>query len=336
MELEGEGDRSTGRLLQRITDFYKKRGFLDVEVTLETRGDDTDTTRYLVFHVVEGERVVVTSRSYPCFRPEDARDLHDGGPQSASEIGGEIDSFLQDDLPGADLLRNPDATGLDRRLGGASGTHGGSSPSPVDLDPTATYFEDSYESALEHVRDLYRNEGFLHAEVGPVQLGEREQACRPDRAHGVTCESKMSLSIPVRLGPRTRLWDIAFSGARKITETDLTKAAELKLGEPVSTLALEEATRKIRVAYAQAGFVYADVRNTLESSPDSWRARVRFDVTEGEQVIVRGIVIRGNRHTHDDVIRARMATHRRSARARRRVQLDASCLRAPRQRADSV
>jgi outer membrane protein insertion porin family len=111
----------------------------------------------------------------------------------------------------------------------------------------------------------------------------------------------------VKLGPRTHLWDISFAGARRLTERALSKSANLKLGEPVSALKLEDATRRLRDAYRAEGFAYADVRNTLEPSPDHSRARVHFDVSEGEQVLVRGIVLRGNRLTDEDVIRARFA-----------------------------
>ncbi|HWL85553.1 MAG TPA: BamA/TamA family outer membrane protein, partial [Polyangiaceae bacterium] len=46
---------------------------------------------------------------------------------------------------------------------------------------------------------------------------------------------------------------------------------------------------------------------TLDESLDHTRARVRFDITEGEQVIVRQIVIQGNDLTREGVIRRRIA-----------------------------
>jgi outer membrane protein assembly factor BamA len=50
-----------------------------------------------------------------------------------------------------------------------------------------------------------------------------------------------------------------------------------------------------------------DVKYALEPSPDRTRARVRFIVSEGEQVIVRQIVVRGNKATNTAAIERRVA-----------------------------
>jgi outer membrane protein assembly factor BamA len=55
------------------------------------------------------------------------------------------------------------------------------------------------------------------------------------------------------------------------------------------------------------GYYYVDVKYTLEPSPDNTRARVRFDVTEGEQVIVSDIAFRGLEVTRESVVRRRIA-----------------------------
>ena len=71
-------------------------------------------------------------------------------------------------------------------------------------------------------------------------------------------------------------------------------AADVKLGSWVSTVKLEEARRRVVDAYKEEGYAFVDVKYVLEQSPDRTRARVRFVVSEGEQVIVRKIVVRGN------------------------------------------
>ena len=38
--LEEDGDRSGSKLASKLVEFYQKRGYHDVEVKLETRGDD--------------------------------------------------------------------------------------------------------------------------------------------------------------------------------------------------------------------------------------------------------------------------------------------------------
>ncbi len=342
--LDGEADRSPSHLADKVRAFYEKRGFLDAQVRVETRGDDDSPVRLLVFHVEEHDPVHVTGRRYPCLRVEAIKKLTEGGPRSSSEIGTQIDSYLEEELPGADFLVNPNPKGLDATIGGGAG---GSRPVPMDLHPDSVYVAGTYERAIEHVQELYRSEGFLHAQVGPVQVlrarcdphsppracvplplprarkdvcaydpaglpvtddaPDPALSCRPDAARGVLCAPTEELVIPVKLGPRTRLYDIAFTGVKSTTEQDVASAAAVILGEPVSNVKLEDARRRISDWYKELGYFYVDVKYALEPSADNSRARVRFDVTEGDQVIVHDIVFRGLDKTRESVVRRRVA-----------------------------
>jgi outer membrane protein insertion porin family len=347
--LADEADRSPGHLVQKVKAFYMARGFLDVETTLETRGDDVPSAKtvYLVFHVLEHRRVAVVSRAYPCLKEDVLRRLPGGAPDSPKAIGDVIDAFLEDDLPGAGLVSTPDPRGLDAVLDGPDSAMRGDRAVPIDLDPDAVFVAETYDRAVLHVQELFRNEGFLHAQVGPVQVIRRrcdprsppgecrpialphppadtcaydatgvpiedtrvdsQLTCVPDRAHGVECERRVSLRIPVKLGPRTTLYDEAFRAAYSIDEKKLAAAAKLTLGTFVSSLVLEDARRRVVDAYREEGFAYADVKVNLDESLDHTRARATFEVVEGPQVIVDRIVIRGNEVTSEVVIRRRLA-----------------------------
>lgn len=346
LDLEAETDRTPNHLVQKIRDYYVKHGFLDAEVRLETRGTNKDPINYLVFHIVERQPVAVAARSYPCLREDDVRKLSEGGPTSAKNIGSEIDSYLEEELPGNDLLVPPNPKGLDRTIARPLGATG-ARPAPLELSPDTVYAPETYERAVQHVQELYRSEGFLAAQVGPVQVLRRRchprsppgecrpmplpenppdvctydatgvplpvapleqgSTCTPDPTRGVTCESRVWLRIPVKIGPRTQLWDIAFTGARALPPSKLSQAADVKLGSWVSTVKLEEARRRISDAYKEEGYAFVDVKYTLEQSPDRTRARVRFQIAEGEQVFVRQIVVRGNVFTKTSAIERRIA-----------------------------
>lgn len=358
LDLEEETDRTPNHLVQKLTDFYVKHGFLDVDVKVEQRGAPSpaagtgegrppgDGLTFLVFHIEEGARVQVAARSYPCLREADVKKLTEGGPTSARAIGSEIDSYLEEELPGADLIAPPKPGALDQTIAKPLGATG-ARPAPLDLEPRSAYVPETYERAVQHVQELYRSEGYLSAEVGPVQVIRRrchprsppgecvpipvpaegadictydaiglplpvpplEQGttCVPDPAHGIECEARVWLRIPVKLGPRTQLWDVTFAGAEAIAPARLAEAAGVKLGEYASRVKLEEARRRVVDAYKEEGYAFADVKYSLEQSPDHTRARVRFAVSEGEKVIVRDIVLRGNVFTRDSVIRKRIA-----------------------------
>lgn len=346
--LDTETDRSATHLADKLVAFYQKRGFLDVEVRPELRGTETDPVQVLLFHVVEHSRVAVVARQYPCLKPEAVRHLSNGGPRSSAEIGTEIDSYLEEELPGAELLVDPDPKSVSVNVGaGAGDIATGARPVPIDLKPDATFVADTYDRAAQHVQELYRNEGFLHATVGPVQVVRAQCdrhsppgkcialplpaiptdvctydaaglpqpvqpldssfTCRPGGARDVECAPTMQLVIPVKLGPRTQIWDIAFTGVKSASEKDVADAAQVPVGDFVSTAQLDDARRRIVDWYKELGYFYVDVKYTLEPSLDNTRARVRFDVTEGDQVIVSDITIRGLDTTRESVVRRRIA-----------------------------
>jgi outer membrane protein insertion porin family len=360
LDLEADKDRSPGHLVQKLREFYVKRGFLDAEISVETRGSPEAASAslaqsparplpaiLLVFHIVEHARVDVVSRAYPCLRLEEIEHLSGGGPRSPTAIGNEIDSYLEDELPGDDLLRSTSPKGTDLLLEGQTTVPGGPRPAPIDLDPDAAYSGDTYDRATLHVQELYRNEGFLHAQVGPIQIVRRRcdprspagecrplplpgplpdactydetslplavapldpsLSCVPDNARGVRCEPHLSIRVPVKLGPRTTLYDLAFTGAHSIEERKLAVAADLALGQPANVLKLDEARRRIVDAYKEEGFAYADVKYSLEESLDHTRARATFTIHEGDRVVVKRIVIRGNEVTNTSVIMRRVA-----------------------------
>ncbi|HZU82146.1 MAG TPA: POTRA domain-containing protein, partial [Polyangiaceae bacterium] len=112
LALETESDRSPPHLSDKLRTFYQRRGFLDVEVRPEVRGGEADPVQLVVFHVDEHPRVAVDSRQYPCLRLDAIKRLSSGGPRSPADIGTEIDSYLEEELPGADLLVDPDPRGL--------------------------------------------------------------------------------------------------------------------------------------------------------------------------------------------------------------------------------
>jgi len=343
LALDTDPDTGEQHLAEKIRRYYVARAFLDVQVTTEMRGAPTDPTRFLFFHVQEGRRVAVTARQYPCVRDADIAGLSAGGPSSANAIGREIDSFLDEDLPGADFISDVDPRIVDKDLGGGDGSR----VAPIDLDPSATYAPETYDKGIQHVQELYRNEGYMSALVGPVQVMRRRCdpksppgrcvpmpftqqlpevcsydrsglplpvgaldasfTCTPDPAHGIECEPSVRLRIPIRLGPRTTLTDVAFFGSKSIDEKELADAAALEFGKPVSSIKIEEARRRVLDRYREDGFFYADVNSDVQRSLDNTQARARFDVNEGERVIVTQIVIQGNAITNESVIRRRVA-----------------------------
>lgn len=334
LDLETNEDLSPGGLADRVRSFYIKRGFLDAQVRYRIDGLGTQNER-LVFVIREQRRIRVVGREYPCLT----------GPRAPASIGEEIDSFLSEDLPGAEVLGPVDPARVDDLIGPDATT--GARPRPPDINPWTTYDEHVYERATQHVQDLYRSEGYLSATVGPTQvlrrrcnphsmpgtclpIGDRRRpktlcayddvgvpieepspdprlGCVANPALGIECEPTAVLHIPIKLGPRTFLWDVSFEGNARIADQELWDAAGLTLGVPASFSEIEQARRRILDTYAEAGYAFADVSTSIDISPNRRRARLRVSVREGEQVRVSAIYVRGARITRESLIRSRIA-----------------------------
>jgi outer membrane protein insertion porin family len=333
LELDKEGDRAPQALADRIQKFYEDRGFLDARVQPILRGEENAPVRALVLRVYEGQQVRVVAREYPCL----------GNQRDPREIGSEIDSFLSE-LPGGTLVDAPDPALVDALHGPHQVT--GHRPRPLPLNPWSVYTDDAYERAVEHLHDLFRSEGYLSAEVGPVVTvrracdprsgpdqciprGERvsppfpcrfdsvgipveepelpaQPNCRADPNRGLRCEPELLVSLPIKLGPRAFIQQVAIDGAKAIDTRALLEAAELEIGAPVSQVEIDRARRRLLDAYAEEGFVFAEVESELELSPDHRQATVRFRISERKQVRVSRIVVRGARMTSESLIRSRI------------------------------
>jgi outer membrane protein insertion porin family len=330
--LDADSERTPDVLERNLRDFYVQRGFLDVSVNFEQRGASDGSELEYWFHVRERARVAVRARHFPCLT----------GERSPSDVAAEIDGVLSEALPTTGLFGPVDPNVLDRQL--APQSNASRDVAPITLEPWTVYDPSAYEKALEHVRALYRSEGYLSAEVGPAEVLRRAcrrgspegrcspvdaarppapaciagdsgapepvagpWSCVPDPEHGRSCEPEVELVIPVVLGPRAQLWDLGFEGNRALIESELHEVTGLELGGPVSQLALEEARRRIVERYAEEGHVFAGVEVDLELSPDGTRAKARFVISEREPVRVRDVVVRGAHFTDVDLITSRAA-----------------------------
>jgi outer membrane protein insertion porin family len=331
LSLEESDDRSAETLVEKLRQHYLSRGRLDVRVSSTVRTQPGSAVSDLVFTIREGGPLRVAARHYPCLTLFER-----------AQVDAEIDSFLAE-LPGGELLGPVDPRVTEPVYGAGSGLR----HAPRDFTPYAYYAPEAYEKAIEHLRDLYRSEGYLSAAVGPLSLVRRtcdrrspfgqclppaaetapkvscnyddvglplEQApldaalgCVPDPKQGKHCARDASLYLPIRLGPRTYLHDVAFEGNRALVESRLFGASELELGLPLNQAEMDRARRRILDAYAEEGFAFADAEVELDLSPDHTRGRARFVVSERERVRVSRIVVRGASVTSERLIRSRIA-----------------------------
>jgi outer membrane protein assembly factor BamA len=149
----------------------------------------------------------------------------------------------------------------------------------------------------------------------------REVTCVPSSAKGVRCSPRLTLHIPLHVGPVTQLWDVAFVGARHTTALELASKAQLGVGTPLDLTALDEARGRLTAFYADRGYAYAAVETKVDLSPDRSRAKVTFRIEEREVVTIEGIEIEGARQTDHELIRRRLAIAKGEPYSREKLRL---------------
>lgn len=334
-------DARPAELGERLRAFYVKRGYLDALVVATLTANPTAGTDDLNFSIRAGGRVRVKKRSFPCLPtswPSDGMRL------DAERLSEEIDSYLEEDLPGAETFWPGDPATIDATFGPRQGA--GARAKPERLSPATTFAPYTYDRALNHLRDLLSAEGYLNASVGPLSVVRsscdpisqpgtcvRPPApsiqvscevdhlglpiappplpdalrCQPDPKRGVECAPDVDLYIPIIAGPQTRLYDIAIEGNQRLSDKRVAEIADLELGVPLSANRIEAARTRIVDAYRDLGFAYAEVATSIEPSPDQTRARVRFTIGERDLVTISGFVVKGATRTDTRLIVGRLS-----------------------------
>ena len=168
-------------------------------------------------------------------------------------------------------------------------------------DPARTYLPEAYRAAVDAIRKLYLEQGFTRVEVGPVAVTPRVYNLKAGFV-----PSDVDIDVPVKEGPRSMIHVIAFSGSQAVESDQLFALSKLEPGAPYSELLVEETQNEIQKAMHKKGYMYARIDHTSDFSPDLATVDLRFNITEGPQVLVGRVLVQGSDRTKDYVVRDRV------------------------------
>jgi outer membrane protein assembly factor BamA len=276
---------------RRVLEKYRRAGWHLATARIEERVETKRDILHYVLMVEEHERVEVSLVSV-----EGSKFF--SGDRLTDELLAVVDERL--DVPlitrrvehGAtrDLLDGSVGGSQDRPASGVPVTH-----PALRTDTGKIYDADIYQAGIESIRNLYIEQGFTEVAVGPLEI-----VPAPDN-------KSLAVRLPVREGPQTLIADISIVGALTIKEEELREAANLRVQQPLTDLALEEAKLALLRVCNRHGHLYAKVEETTRLSSDKTLAFVTLQVSEGEQVRVGRVLVQGNKITNDSVIRDRLA-----------------------------
>ena len=168
----------------------------------------------------------------------------------------------------------------------------------------------------ERIPALYSSKGYLDVQV-------LKDTIRVDRERG-----KALVDVTLKEGPRYRIGNFEATGSRRFSNEDIQRF--YPFGEQPKTITgavkgvlrvgrgnddalffdqsrWDDATRRVGEAYANEGYIYANVRPVVDRvrlGPDSVpTVNLRWEVTEGQPAIVNRVDILGNDVTSETCIR---------------------------------
>lgn len=279
-------------LEQKLAELYRRYSFQKVEVSIRERltlrqlsSEDgkqkwEEELMVLDVHIRTREQTEVDAVSFPGASHFDAKLLR-----------AQLYSYLEEDLPGSALREPVDSALADQLFSSGGDVRPRSVQKPLLLDPRRMYYGPSYEQAIEHLRELYRGDGYLDVKIEEPVL----KPLQPTLVKGEPPDSRTHVAgvISIDEGPRTFVYDVRVEGNKELTDYDLLSAAKLTRDTPFSYLKLEEARLRVLDACQEQGHFFAKVEPQVRLSEDHTRAEISFQVDEGYVLRIGAIEVRG-------------------------------------------
>ena len=267
----------------RVAGLYARHGFPGTQVQIRREASERPGYATLRVRIRPGRRLRVVTRSFPGARHFDRDFLEEQLAVFLGESSGEGTASPVDH----ETVRMLFASRVERAR---------ETPIPLDTG-LRLWIPEAYARAAEHLRELYEAQGFLRARVGPAELRRLEDS---PSAPGM---NRAYVVLPIYEGPRTVIHEVEVHGNGVLGDREVLRLAQLRRGDPFSHLALDAALRRVREAYQELGYYYAEVEATPRFSGDRSRASLTIEVNERFQVTIGEIVIEGLEDTRADLVR---------------------------------
>jgi outer membrane protein insertion porin family len=154
---------------------------------------------------------------------------------------------------------------------------------------TGAFDEETAQRDVAALKKYYNDRGYLNAQVGYRTEIENE--------------TDLTLTFQIEEGLVHYIKSITFEGNSVYDADRLASLMRLKTGEPIDADILTEDRKRILDEYGSHGYIYAEVTTTHVFDEEDGFVNLTVSVTEREQFRFGRVVVRGNRHTRDKVVR---------------------------------
>lgn len=169
-----------------------------------------------------------------------------------------------------------------------------------------SYEPDKVFADYENVLKLYAREGYAKAKLEGAGLAEWGDKGREVVRASTTFDEankRIVLAFAVNEGPKYRLTGLKFSGLTLFKEKELLDRIVSDQDKIFNQDHWDSDMAKLRSAYAEKGYIYANVTPDFSWDDAAGTVQVALAVVENSKAYIERIDIRGNDTTKDKVIR---------------------------------
>ncbi len=164
----------------------------------------------------------------------------------------------------------------------------------MTLKPGQRFDDFTFQQDLRAIIYMYKKKGYLDAKwtsrEGKVDL-ELQQ---------------LDYRLVIDEGQLSTIGDIYFQGNSIFSDSTLLSYLKVKTGDAFNLPAINQTSAGIAALYAERGYVYAVVKDSVMKTEDPKVSDVQFRIAEGKQAMVGLITIKGNRRVLTKVIKREM------------------------------
>lgn len=160
------------------------------------------------------------------------------------------------------------------------------------------YNREKINEDIEEIRLRLQQKGYLEAKVGTPEFSTVAKRTIVGRQ-----QQMFKITIPVELGPRYRVGNVAIEGNKVIRGDFLKSLVTLKKGQVYNIKKRNKFIEEIQKFYGGIGYFYAQVVPSENLDPVKQTADLTINIQENEVVYLGKLEFTGNTFTKDHVIR---------------------------------
>lgn len=164
------------------------------------------------------------------------------------------------------------------------------------MDKSGSFIPDRLEADKQVIEQYYQNSGYLTAKVVDIDVNIHPQT------------QNVTLTFEIQEGDEYIVSEVKapVPEGQLLTEEMLLFQIPIRPGCPYSREAIVESIKRIENIWGNQGYIFANVEPSIQPDEDKKTVSISFYSELGNKITLNKLTIKGNKKTHDKIIRRRL------------------------------